>query len=430
MLLLLIWMYLTLFDLSGSFALKHEPDRSYFTGHTSYHQLMKAIQQLTGLVHLQCPKCGKVYPIFEQQTFATCCQQPLVAHYDYSYAPDRSALASRPATMWRYKELLPVFEKENIVSLGEGMTPILPLQRLRDLYELPGLSMKDESQNPTGSFKARGLSAAVSKAKEFQRSTCIVPTAGNAGGALAAYCAAAGMQSIVVMPRHTPQVFKDECELYGAQLILVDGLISDCAKKVAQLKQSVQCFDISTLKEPYRLEGKKTMGYEIAEQLNWTLPDVILYPTGGGTGLIGMWKAFKEMQQMGWIGPKLPRMIAVQATNCAPIVDTWNGLQPNAKNYVGKPSLANGLAVPNPFAEDMILQVMRESNGFPIAITDEEMIAGVKEMTKTAGLLIAPEGAALWKALLQLVTDGRVERHERILLLNTGSGYKYLENIL
>jgi len=238
------------------------------------------------------------------------------------------------------------------------------------------------------------------------------------------------MRAIVVMHTHTPQVFKDECELYGDELVLVDGLISDCAKKVGQLKQSVDCFDISTLKEPYRLEGKKTMGYEIAEQFNWTLPDVILYPTGGGTGLIGMWKAFREMQQMGWIGDKLPRMIAVQAENCQPIVHTWKGLQPNAKAYAGKPSLANGLAVPNPFAEDMIMQVLRESKGFPLAISDADMIDAVKEIAREEGLLIAPEGDALWKALLRLIDQGSIRRDEKIVLLNTGSGYKYLENIV
>jgi threonine synthase len=332
--------------------------------------------------------------------------------------------------MWRYKEVLPVLEEENIVSLGEGMTPILELKRLQAVYELPNLYLKDESKNPTGSFKARGLSAAVSKAKEFGVQTCIIPTAGNAGGALAAYCAKAGLKAIVVMPRHTPQVFKDECELYGAELILVDGLISDCAKKVAQLKESINCFDISTMKEPYRLEGKKTMGYEIAEQNNWTLPDVILYPTGGGTGLIGMWKAFKEMQQMGWIGDKLPRLYAIQAENCQPVVQTWKGLQPNSKNYIGKPSLANGLAVPNPFAEDMMLKALRESKGQPLAVSDNAMVAAVKEIARKEGLIIAPEGGALWSALLQLVHDGIVQRAEKILLLNTGSGYKYLENIL
>lgn len=391
---------------------------------------MKTIQPLTSLSQLACSQCGQLYSAFEPQTFSSCCNKPLVAQYNLAEVPDKTVLYNRPATMWRYKEVLPVFEEEHIVSLGEGMTPILELKRLQSAYELPNLLLKDESKNPTGSFKARGLSAAVSKAKEFGFHTCIIPTAGNAGGALAAYCAKANIKAIVVMPRHTPQVFKDECELYGAELILVDGLISDCAKKVAQLKESINCFDISTMKEPYRLEGKKTMGYEIAEQLNWTLPDVILYPTGGGTGLIGMWKAFKEMQQMGWIGDKMPRLYAVQAENCQPVVQTWKGLQPNAKNYVGQPSLANGLAVPNPFAEEMMLKALRESKGQPLAVNDDDMVSAVKEIASTEGLIIAPEGGALWTALLQLVKAGTVQRAERILLLNTGSGYKYLENIL
>jgi threonine synthase len=391
---------------------------------------MKTVQPLTSLSQLVCSQCGQPYSAFEIQSFSSCCRQPLAAQYNLAEVPDKTVLYNRPATMWRYKEVLPVLEEENIVSLGEGMTPILELKRLQAAYELPNLFLKDESKNPTGSFKARGLSAAVSKAKEFEVQTCIIPTAGNAGGALAAYCAKAGLKSIVVMPRHTPQVFKDECELYGAELILVDGLISDCAKKVAQLKESINCFDISTMKEPYRLEGKKTMGYEIAEQNNWTLPDVILYPTGGGTGLIGMWKAFKEMQQMGWIGDKLPRLYAIQAENCQPVVQTWKGLQPNAKNYIGKPSLANGLAVPNPFAEDMMLKALRESKGQPLAVSDNAMVAAVKEIARKEGLIIAPEGGALWSALLQLVQDGIVQRAEKILLLNTGSGYKYLENIL
>ncbi len=332
--------------------------------------------------------------------------------------------------MWRYREVLPVRDPVNIVSLGEGMTPILTPHHLRAKYALPGLLIKDESGNPTGSFKARGLSAAVSKAKEAGAHTCIVPTAGNAGGALAAYCAAAGMKAIVVMPRHTPQVFKDECRLYGADLVLVDGLISDCAKKVAELKQTIDCFDISTLKEPWRLEGKKTMGYEIAEQLNWELPDVILYPTGGGTGLIGMWKAFDEMERMGWVGSHRPRMIAVQAATCQPIVHTWHGAQPNCRNYVGRPSIANGLAVPNPFAERMILQVLRDSQGLPIAVPDADMIDAVKVIARLEGLLIAPEGGALLVALRELLSQGLIGHEEKILLLNTGSGYKYLENIV
>jgi threonine synthase len=391
---------------------------------------MNTVHTLTSLTELTCSQCGQTYSAFEPQTFSTCCNKPLVAQYNLAEVPQKTVLYNREATMWRYKEVLPVFEEENIVSLGEGMTPMLELKRLQSAYELPNLYLKDESKNPTGSFKARGLSAAVSKAKEFGFHTCIIPTAGNAGGALAAYCAKAGMKAIVVMPRHTPQVFKDECELYGAELILVDGLISDCARKVAQLKETITCFDISTMKEPYRLEGKKTMGYEIAEQFGWTLPDVILYPTGGGTGLIGMWKAFKEMQQMGWIGEKLPRLYAIQAENCQPVVQTWKGVQPNAKSYVGQPSLANGLAVPNPFAEDMMLKVLRESKGQPLAINDDDMVAAVKEIAQKEGLIIAPEGGALWKGLLQLVKEGTVQRAEKIVLLNTGSGYKYLENIL
>lgn len=390
---------------------------------------MKLVHQHTSLSHLVCARCGKTYSIFGLQTYADCCHQPLLAQYELPDTFTRESLEGRPATMWRYQEVLPVFEEDNIVSLGEGMTPLITLNNMRNSYELPALYLKDESKNPTGSFKARGLSAAVSKAKELGATTCIIPTAGNAGGALAAYCASAGMEAIVVMPRHTPAVFKDECNLYGARLVLVDGLISDCAKAVAKIKETTSCFDVSTLKEPYRLEGKKTMGYEIAEQFNWELPDVILYPTGGGTGLIGMWKAFKEMQQMGWIGKKLPRMIAVQAANCQPVVHTWQGRQPNAKTYVGKPSLANGLAVPHPFAEDLILQVLRESNGLPIAVSDEDMIQSVKTIARKEGILMAPEGGALWSALLQLLDTNIIRRHEKILLLNTGSGYKYLENV-
>jgi len=331
--------------------------------------------------------------------------------------------------MWRYREMLPVTDDENIVSLGEGMTPLLRLENIGHKYEFQNLLLKDEGQNPTGSFKARGLSAAISKAKEHGVETCIIPTAGNAGGAMAAYCAASGMRAIVVMPSHTPQMFKDECEMFGAELVVVNGLISDCAKKVASLKENINAFDISTLKEPYRIEGKKTMGYEIAEQLNWELPDVILYPTGGGTGLIGMWKAFKEMIHLGWIRNKLPIMVAVQAENCQPIVKSWNGEQPNCKTYIGKPSLANGLAVPNPFGEDLILQVLHESNGLPIAISDDKMISSVHELAKHEGIFVAPEGGALLAALKKLTAENKISRNARILLLNTGSGYKYIENL-
>lgn len=333
--------------------------------------------------------------------------------------------------MWRYAEMLPLFDISNRVSLGEGYTPILSMKKLGSKYGFKNLLMKDESYNPTGSFKARGLSMAISKAKEFGIESCIIPTAGNAGGAMAAYCAAAGISATVVMPTHTPKVFKDECELFGANLILVDGLINDCGKKVGEMKKTNNYFDVSTIKEPYRIEGKKTMGYEIAEQLNWQLPDVILYPAGGGTGLIGIWKAFHEMISLGWItAEKLPRMIAVQAENCCPLVETWEGKQNNCVNYVGKASIANGLAVPNPFAENMMLEVLNESSGLPIAVSDQEMIAGVKEIAREEGLLISPEGAATWIALQKLVERGIIKLEEEILLLNTGNGYKYLENII
>jgi len=304
------------------------------------------------------------------------------------------------------------------------------LEKSAAVHGFADLMMKDESSNPTGSFKARGLSAAVSKAKELGITRCIVPTAGNAGGALAAYCARAGIACTVVMPRHTPAVFKQECELYGANLILVDGLINDCAKKVAELKQSGNYYDVSTLKEPYRLEGKKTMGYEIAEQLNWQLPDVIIYPAGGGTGLIGIWKAFKELINMGWIDEQpLPKMIAVQSRQCAPVVRAFYNPHDWMQGFAPQPSIANGLAVPYPFGMDMMQQVLQESNGMAYAVSEEEIIAGVKEFARTEGMIIAPETAAVWKALLHLRKMKVVDAADKIVLMNTGSGYKYLENL-
>lgn len=333
--------------------------------------------------------------------------------------------------MWRYREMLPVFNDENIVSLGEGFTPILTLANLARKYNLSHLLLKDEGQNPTGSFKARGLSMAISKAKEFGTDGCIIPTAGNAGVAMAAYCAKAGMKAVVVMPRHTPKAFREECYWYGADVQLVDGLINDCAARAKELNTDGSLLDVSTLKEPYRLEGKKTMGYEIAEQLNWTLPDVILYPAGGGTGLIGIWKAFKEMQQLGWLPEsiKLPRMVAVQAANCQPLVETYFGRQENCKNYTGKPTIANGLAVPRPLGEHMMLNVLHQSGGTAVSITEQEMLEGLQELGRNEGLFVAPEGAAVWMAARKLVAAGKIDSHESILLLNTGSGQKYMDNV-
>lgn len=378
---------------------------------------------------LQCSECGKGYSIGELQTFADCdkCgKSPLIANYDLLDGYNKSEINTQERSMWRYQPMLPVLDESNIVTLGEGWTPMLSANRLSEKYGISELRIKDESANPTGSFKARGLSMAVSKAKELGVDTCIVPTAGNAGGALSAYCAKAGMKAIVVMPRHTPEAFKKECRFFGAEVIEVDGLISDCAKKVAEIKLEMPCFDISTMKEPYRLEGKKTMGYEIAEQLNWKLPDVILYPTGGGTGLIGMWKAFHEMKELGWIKGPFPRMMAIQSENCQPIVQVFEGKLDTVKNYKGNPTFANGLAVPTPFAEKMILNVLRESRGTAIAISDDEIKEAMKEIAALEGLLVCPEGAALLPALKKLISTGDIDTHESVLLLNTGSAYKYL----
>jgi threonine synthase len=384
----------------------------------------------TKVYSLCCSKCGREYGINTIQTYATCCHQPLVADYALSPAQGRDIICTDNLTLWRYKALLPVLHKKNIVSLGEGMTPILPLQKISQRHQLPTVLMKDESYNPTGSFKARGISVAVSKAKELGIGRCIIPTAGNAGGAMAAYCAKAGIACTVVMPRKTPAVFKQECELYGATLVLVDGLINDCADKAAALKAVEQYFDVSTMKEPYRLEGKKTMGYEIAEQYNWQLPDVIFYPAGGGTGLIGIWKAFEEMQQLGWIKSPLPRMIAVQAANCNPIKYALKYPLNWKEQYTPKPSLANGLAVPYPFAMDMMLRVLQKSNGTTISISEAEMIASVKEIAAIEGFIISPEGAAAWKAIEKMAALQLLNPSDNILLLNTGTGYKYLENIV
>lgn len=379
----------------------------------------------TYFYQLQCSSCQAVYDKKQVQTFcALCGQSPITVKFDLDTSLPQHLIDFEERSMWRYAGVLPLLAKKNRVSLGEGFTPILELSKLGNSLGVDSLLLKDESLNPTGSFKARGLSMAVSKAKELGVEACVVPTAGNAGGALSAYCAKAGLKATVVMPRHTPEAFKKECLAFGAELVLVDGLISDCAQKVAQLKKEQAYFDISTMKEPYRLEGKKTLGYELAEQLDWTLPDVILYPAGGGTGLIGIWKAFQEMKDMGWINTIPTRMIAVQAANCQPLVATLKGLQTSS----AKATIANGLAVPRPFAERMMLDVLVQSGGTALAVSEEEITASVKEMARAEGLLVAPEGAALLAALKHLLKSGGVDRQEKVLLLNTGSGYKYLDN--
>lgn len=383
------------------------------------------------IINLTCPECGKVHDAAVLNTVCTneACKSTLFAQYNLSTGISKDILQGRPATMWRYKEFLPVTDPKNIVTLGEGFTPIIPIENLKAFIGDNEVFWKDDSGNPTGSFKARGISAAVSKAKELGIEAIATPTAGNAGGALAAYAARAGIKAIVYMPKQTPQVFKDECRLYGAELLEVNGNISDCGKLINEHALLNNWFQVSTLKEPYRLEGKKTMGYEIAEQFNWQLPDVIFYPTGGGTGLIGIWKAFDEMEQLGWIGSKRPRMVAVQSQSCDGIVSAFNAGHHVSEFADGGFTIANGLRVPKPYADKQILKVLRESKGTALTISDAEMSQAIKEIARHEGMLIAPEGAALWQAYKKLKATNWVNPGEQVLLINTGSGYKYLENI-
>jgi threonine synthase len=384
-------------------------------------------EKVSRLSTLKCSQCGNNFSAEKLQTYASCTdcgKSPLLCEYDL-FSLQKKNIDQKERSMWRYFEMLPVQNRKNIITLGEGWTPILHMNKLGKRLGLDNLILKDESLNPTGSFKARGLSMAISKAKEFGIKDCIIPTAGNAGGAMAAYCAVADIHATVVMPRHTPQAFKTECRYFGANVIEVDGLISDCAKKVAELNSENNFFDVSTMKEPYRLEGKKTMGYEIAEQLNWQLPDVILYPTGGGTGLLGLWKAFKEMMEMGWIAHKMPRLIAVQSDHCMPVVERFLNLNP----VVSKSSIANGLTVPFPFADKIIQRALHETSGDAIAIPETEIVPAVKRIASAEGLLISPEGAILLPALEKLLNQEKITNAENVLLLNTGSAYKYMESL-
>jgi threonine synthase len=333
--------------------------------------------------------------------------------------------------MWRYSQLLPIDFEENRISLGEGWTPMLRLNRLAKEYSTPGLFMKDESLNPTGSFKARGLSMAVSKAKELEIKSICIPTAGNAGSALSAYGAKASMDVHIYMPEATPKVFQIDCEVTGAKVTKVKGNISDAGKLMREENLNNSWFDVTTLKEPFRLEGKKTMGYEIAEQFNWNTPDVIIYPTGGGTGLIGIWKAFKEMLQMRWISKLTTRMVAVQIDQCNPIVQAFHlGLNESEPYPSPGKTIANGLRVPHAFGHRLILQTIKESNGTAISASELDMNDAIKELSTKEGLFICPEGAAVWSAFKKLRTNGWITEDENVVLLNTGSVYKYVENLL
>jgi threonine synthase len=377
--------------------------------------------------HLVCTKCGALYE--RDRRLNVCpvdrCAGSLFARY-HPLPLDRDSFAGRPRSMWRWHEMMPVEDPAHIVTLGEGDTPLLRADRLASRGGFEDLWIKDEGNNPTGSFKARGLSAAVSKAKELGFTKIALPTAGNAGGAAAAYAAKAGMECHVFMPADTPAVFRIECERYGAKVNVVEGLIDACGKIVAERAPREHWHDVSTLKEPYRAEGKKTMGYELAQDLNWELPDAILYPTGGGTGLIGMWKAFDEMEELGWIGPRRPKMIAVQAAGCAPIPRAFAQGSAVSEKWENAQTYALGLRVPKAYADYLILRDVRASDGCAVAVTDDEMREACDEMGAAEGLFVAPEGGATWAAAKKLADEGWLERSSRIVLFNTGTGFKYI----
>lgn len=382
------------------------------------------------VTHLECAACGARYEKGTVQNLCTKCSKPLLVRHDLGRAGatlTRASLKGRRPDMWRYREVLPVQADSNIVTLGEGFTTLVPADRLGAKLGLKTLLIKDESTNPTQSFKARGMAMAVSMAKELGVKKLAAPSAGNAGGALAAYAARAGIPAYIFMPRDTPRANIVECEQTGAHVTLIDGLITDCGAEVAKRKDAEGWFDVSTLKEPYRVEGKKTLGYELAEQLNWTLPDVIIYPTGGGTGLIGMWKAFDEMEEMGWIDARRPRMISVQAEGCAPIVRAFEAGEEHAAEFPNAATVASGLRVPKAVGDFLILRAVRKSGGRAIAVSDAQMIHAVGVIGASEGLFMAPEGAACLPALEKLMQLGEVNPDDRIVLFNTGAGVKYLD---
>jgi threonine synthase len=386
---------------------------------------------MTYLTELQCSECGKLFDPGVIQTYCQDCQAPLLARYDLEKASrslDRDAFRVRPRGMWRWHELLPVHDVQYRISLGEGDTPLLTLPRLGAELGLKHLYVKDESLNPTGSFKARGLSAAVSKAKELGVKKIIIPTAGNAGGAMAAYAARSGIQACIYMPKDTPIANMEESRIAGAQVILIDGLISEAAGMAGVKAREEGWFDVSTFKEPYRTEGKKIMGYELAEEFHWRLPDVIIYPTGGGTGLVGMWKAFAEMEAMGWLNDaKRPRMVSVQAEGCAPVIKAFEKGAQFCDYWVGAQTIASGLRVPKSFADQIILRDLRDSHGNAVAVSDEEIILAQKQLAANEGIFAAPEGAATLAALLHLKESGWVKPDEWIVIFNTGTGLKYIK---
>jgi threonine synthase len=378
------------------------------------------------LTHLECTRCGEHYPADRPQSVCPKDAGVLYARYDLAAIKRRFSsghLAGRTPTMWRYDAVLPDADP---VTLGEGFTPLLASR------EFPNVFIKDEGRNPTGSFKARGLSACVTMAKHFGLKKLAIPSAGNAASALAAYSASAGLEAHIFMPKDVPAANRIECDYYGAHVTLVDGLISDCAKKIAELKDSESWkndgwFDVSTTKEPYRVEGKKTMGYEVAEQLGWRLPQAIIYPTGGGTGLLGMWKAFEEMETLGWIGSERPKMISVQSAGCAPIVKAWEAGKASSEMWVNASTVAAGLRVPKPYGDYLILDILKKSKGTAVSATDEEIVEAVRHWAKVEGIFAAPEGAACLVAYRKLRASGFFQPEDTVVLFNTGNGLKYLD---
>ena len=380
------------------------------------------------LTHLECSYCGSKFDAQTSHTVCPECGKPLLARYDLESARKnlhRDDLIGRIASLWRYRELLPVREDTNVVSLGEGYTPLIHAACTGARLGMESLFIKDEGLNPTGSFKARGLCMAISRAKELSVREVVIPSAGNAAGAMSAYAARAGMKAHVFMPSDVPLPFRMECTAYGADVHLIDGLITDCGREAHAEAEKNGWFDVSTLKEPYRVEGKKTMGYELAEQFDWTLPDVVIYPTGGGTGLIGMWKAFAEMRELGWIDGKLPRMVSVQAEGCAPIPRALAAGEEFAAPWKDAHTVAAGLRVPRAIGDFLILRAIRESSGTAIAVSDDALTASQHAMATEEGIFACPEGGATLAALEALLDRGAIARDETVVLFNTGTGLKY-----
>jgi len=375
------------------------------------------------ILYLECTRCGAHYGVDQPRTVCPNDGGILYARYDLQNLKQNfrpALLTGRVASMWRYAEVLP---GSHPVSLGEGFTPMLPSQEFKNVY------IKDEGLNPTGSFKARGLSAAVTMAKIYGLKKLAIPSAGNAASALAAYAAVAGIEAHIFMPKDVPLANRMECESYGAHLTLVSGLISDCAKLVAEQKEKEGWFDVSTLKEPFRVEGKKTMGYEVAEQLNWQLPKGIIYPAGGGVGLLGMWKAFEEMEDLGRIGSQRPKMVAVQSSGCAPIVKAWDEAKANTEFWPNAKTIAAGLRVPKPYGDYLILDILKKSSGAAVAVTDDEIMNALGHWARVEGVFAAPEGAASLAAYRKLRASGFFSADDIVVLFNTGSGLKYLDVI-